>query len=216
MMPKTKWTFGKWIDNFWYYYKWFFLCALVFVLLIAICVYQFAAKRDADLTLLYIGHATLSDPDCKKVIDAAESTVTDVNGDGDVTVDFKTIVYAQTDADLPQGQRERATEIVRRIQNELIGGDSQVLLVDRSVFSALSGSGALFNLYGVYQTLPASSIDDYGIPIRATRLSDLVGSTALPADTILCMRAPSADLSPEPADLADTIAALKLFIGDLS
>ena len=198
-------TFRKWIENFWYYYKWLFLTACVFVLFIAICVVQFATKSDPDLSVLYVGPKALSESDCEGIISLTESIIQDCNGDGKTSVAFQSVTYAPLTANLTEGQNEKAKEIVRRIQNEMLAGDAQILLVDSSIFNDLASAGALYNLYAVFSTPPAGLVDDYGIVLSTTRLYHTREFSVFSGDTLLCIRAQSADFTKDQNDLSGTI-----------
>ena len=62
--PCPKLTPKQWIENFWYYNKWFVLVGIVFLTLVTIATVQFFTKDDADAAILYAGATILSDDTC--------------------------------------------------------------------------------------------------------------------------------------------------------
>ena len=49
--------FIKWLDNFWYHYKWYVIFIAFFVVVFAICLFQCATAEQQDLMIVYAGYA---------------------------------------------------------------------------------------------------------------------------------------------------------------
>ena len=129
--PCPKLTPKQWVENFWYYNKWFVLVGVVFFTLIIIASVQFFTKDDADASLLYAGSTILSDDVCQQMIESAEELLTDTNGDGTVSVDVKNFVL-HSDFDLlkNEGQRIQAREEFKSYSDEVLSGDGCFLLLE--------------------------------------------------------------------------------------
>ena len=45
----------KWLDNYWYHYKWTTIIVVSFAVILTICIVQMATKETYDITVLYTG-----------------------------------------------------------------------------------------------------------------------------------------------------------------
>lgn len=187
--PCPKLTPKQWIENFWYYNKWYVLVAIVFLSLIAIATVQFFKKSDADASILYAGATILSDDCCEKVINSAQEKLFDVNDDGKVIVEMQNFVLC-SDFDLlkNEGQRIQAREEFQAYSDEILSGDGCILLLDEYYYSELAQNGALVNLYEIYEELPKSAVDYFGFRLGDTSLYKLDGFSSLPEDTFVCLK----------------------------
>ncbi len=187
--PCPKLTPKQWIENFWYYNKWFVLIAVVFLALIVIATVQFFSKDEADASLVFAGATILSDEVCEQMIRSAEELLSDVNEDGTVSVDVKNYVL-HSDFDLlkNEGQKIQAREEFKSYSDEVLSGDACFLLLDEYFYSELAQNGALVNLYEVYSELPKSAVDYFGLRLGDTELYKKQGFSSLPADTIICLK----------------------------
>lgn len=187
--PCPKLTPKQWIENFWYYNKWFVLVAVVFLALIVIATVQFFSKDDADASLVFAGATILSDEVCEQMIRSAEELLSDVNEDGTVSVDVKNYVL-HSDFDLlkNEGQKIQAREEFKSYSDEVLSGDACFLLLDEYFYSELAQNGALVNLYELYSELPKSAVDYFGLRLGDTELYKKQGFSSLPADTIICLK----------------------------
>ena len=59
-IKEEKQSFSKWLDNFWYHYKWHTI-AVIFVLAVAIvCTVQLVNRSDYDAVIAYAGSKNVS------------------------------------------------------------------------------------------------------------------------------------------------------------
>jgi len=187
--PCPKMTPKQWVENFWYYNKWFVLVGIVFLTLIIIASVQFFSKDEPDVGLTYAGATILSDDVCEKIIRSSEDSVSDVNGDGKSSVDFKNFVL-HSDFELlkNEGQKIQAREEFKAYSDEILSGDGCILLLDKYFYEELAENGSLVNLYEIYTELPKSAVDFFGLRLGDTALFKKDGFSSLPADTIVCLK----------------------------
>lgn len=187
--PCPKLTPKQWVENFWYYNKWFVLVAIVFLSLVAIATVQFLKKSEADASILYAGAMILSDDCCEQIIASAEEKLFDVNNDDKVSVEMQNFVlYSDFDLLKSEGQRIQAREEFQAYSNEILSGDGCILLLDEHYYSELAQNGALVNLYEIYEELPESAVDYFGLRLADTSLYKLDGFSSLPKDTFVCLK----------------------------
>lgn len=58
---KSQSRFLKWLDNFWYHYKWQTLAAVFILFVVAVCVGQCSSVKKSDMTVSFGGAYTMSD-----------------------------------------------------------------------------------------------------------------------------------------------------------
>lgn len=97
-VPKQ--SFGKWLDNFWYHYKWHTI-AVIFVIVVAIvCTVQLVGREDYDVLIAYAGSKDVSkkgeDGDVAEVVileTSLKDVVPDVDGNGEISVSLETFFW---------------------------------------------------------------------------------------------------------------------------
>ncbi len=88
-------TFKSKIENIWYHYKWHILIALFIVVGIVTMTLDFALKKDDDFSIGYMGEAYADDTFFNPVKEDISKIVGDINGDGDVLIDYNISVYTE-------------------------------------------------------------------------------------------------------------------------
>lgn len=186
--PRPKMTPKKWIENFWYYYKWFFLLGVVVVTFVTICTIQYLTKSDADCGILIVSAKTIRENTCQNILNQAEEFIPDVNGDGKKSVTIDAITLHSDLSILDRGEREQAREDYKHYSDEILAGEACILLLDEYYFAELSDNGNLVNLHAVFSKLPETALNEYGVLLKNTPLYLLDGFSDLPDDLILCLK----------------------------
>ena len=99
----------KWLDNYWYHYKWPTVIILFFAVIVIACTVQMAKKTDPDINAVYIGPLVLTDSAVSAMEDILEQKAGDLNGDGKVEVQLTKIVIL-SDEQLEELKQEAAEE----------------------------------------------------------------------------------------------------------
>lgn len=186
--PHPKLTPKKWIENFWYYYKWLFLTVLVFVTFAAIATVQYFAKNDPDVTFLYVGPKALGENECEMLTESVEKHILDTNGDGTEKCSIITFTLSSEYDDLVAGVKDQAMQEYHGYSDEILNGDATILLLDPYFYEQLAEQGALISLYEMFDEFPPSAIDLYGLELKKTPFANSDGFSALPEDTIVCFK----------------------------
>ena len=80
----------KWLDHFWYHYKWIFLMVLVFTVFIIVSIIQMVGREDVDMYIMYAGPEVITVQNGMYIQKAFENlTEDDLTGDGKVTVSLR-------------------------------------------------------------------------------------------------------------------------------
>ena len=186
--PHEKLTPKKWIENFWYYYKWIFLTAMVFVAFALIATFQCLLKTDPDITLLYVGPKALGENTCEAIVSEADQFVLDSNEDGEAKSTILTYTLSGEYDDLLHGVKDQALQEYQGYSDEILSGDATILFLDPYFYEQLADQGSLINLYEIFDEIPSSAIDYFGLELKKTKLYALEGFSELPDDTIVCLK----------------------------
>lgn len=146
----------RWLDNFWYHYKWHTVIIGFFLLVIIVSVAQCSSEEASDITVSFAGNYALSDREQKELKTVFGSVLPeDFDGNG-----AKTAAFAQfsiyTEEELVQlytyqdeegashvdssglsSARHYNTERLQSLQNYVMTGDCAVWLVSPYVYETV-------------------------------------------------------------------------------
>ncbi len=190
--------FLKWLDNFWYHYKWHTVAVLFITFVLTVCITQCAMKEKQDAVVMYAGPYMYSGEESHTVKDELNKVLpSDLNGDGKKTVGLVTY-RIMTDEQLLAYKEQVGsvntsyfTTQLSNCNNYILTGECAILLIDKSLFEQLRDTDRLRNLTEVFPTMPSSAIDEYGIDFTKTSLAkNSEQLSKLPEGTVLCLLRP--------------------------
>ena len=80
-------------------------------------------------------------------------------------------------------------EELKKFDNLIMAGDSLLCLLDPFLYNRVLDSGGFIPLSEIFDELPESAVDEYGILLSDTEFGQYFdGVNTLPGDTILCIR----------------------------
>ena len=204
---KTDSRFLRWLDNYWYHYKWRTIVIAFFLIVFLICTVQMCSREEADITVMYAGSYQMTGEETanlSRILSDKLPCDYDKNGEKSVEIVSYHIyseeqikqIESQTDSEGVVGSVNRNLNSTN-YQNYLTyiqTGDVAICLVDPWLYESLLDADRLMKLS---EALPSSSEvdrDAYGIRLGDTALYEQYGSVrVLPADTVLVfLRAPVA------------------------
>ncbi len=196
--PKEK------IQNFIYHYKWHTVVALLLIVAIVICSLQFCSKEEYDAYILYAGSKsigrTAKDGDVAEiatVISSLKRITDDFDENGEVTLNFTNYYFLSADErkDLTDLNEALLASDQKSISSVLEHSEYYLLFISAAVYEQYHkvGDEELFISLSDYK---ASSPDielyaDNAILLSSTEAYKLPGLSALPEDTLICIRRPS-------------------------
>lgn len=203
---ENKSEFQKKLENFWFYYKIHVIVALFVVMVLSICIAQSCSKQSEDVLVMYAGPMYL-DAEAVEAVREELNAVMPVDFDGNGEKYTGVITY-----------NVMSEDEIKALEEEYKAKDEAVI-VDRSYFSnqyqtysqyMLTGECGVFmlspylyellisaennrlcKLSDVFETVPVSAIDEYGIKLSETpfyKSSEVISK--LPEDTVLCLTKP--------------------------
>lgn len=191
MENNEKMSFGEWLENLWYHYKWLIIFGTMLVAFLVISIGQMAATKDPDVNFLHVGPMYIS----PSAADSIESTMTqftgDVNGDGKVKTDLLdiTVNKLQTDESTMVNYDDQ-NKALQRFQTEIRAGDAVIYLLDKEYFDICVEEGLLTPLKEVLDDadIPENNVDGYGVYVSELDAFELSGLSSVPKTAILCLR----------------------------
>ncbi len=84
--------FLRWLDNFWYHYKWHTIIVAFFAMVLTVTLVQCASVEETDVTVAFAGNLILSDAEyngLKTIL--GDACPSDMDGNGEKTVAFKNL-----------------------------------------------------------------------------------------------------------------------------
>ena len=198
--------FLKWLDNYWFHYKWPTIGIAFALIVVLICTIQSCSKEKEDITILYAGTYQMVAEDFNVVNNILDNTLPkdyDGNGKKSVVINRFQIyskeqiekITAETDAYGVHGfvDTNYNSSQYDAYSTYILTGESSVLLLDPWLYEALrdNGNGVLMKLEDVFDELPEKTVDGYGIRLGDTELyREYAGLRVLPADTVICLMRP--------------------------
>ena len=87
----------KWLDNFWYHYKWVAIIVTFFLIIGIILIVQLVGRTHYDAYIMYMGNSSIPDTKYQDIMDAFDKVMDDYNGDGEVLLNFSRTNYISDD-----------------------------------------------------------------------------------------------------------------------
>ena len=98
---KQRVRFGKWLENFWYYYKWHTIAIVVVAIGVAIGIGSCVNRESVDLCIYYLSKDPLVYSEDKiNLLHSLEPYVEDFDGDGEVRLELRNYYVGDEDLSL--------------------------------------------------------------------------------------------------------------------
>ena len=190
------------VSNFFYHYKWHTVIASFLVVVLVICSFQFCSRESYDIHIMYAGPKGLVSANIHAAATSLEGIARDYNGDGAVKVSFSSLYIdkrigndASDNIDAPI-LAQRSYENYETFVSEIQTGSFLILLLSPELFRELDVETGIFipvsELFADVDPEACVGEGGTGITLSTLPIYKLPGLSALPADTVLCIRQPSA------------------------
>lgn len=83
----------KWLDNFWYHYKWPTIIITFFVSLAIVLAVQLVSRENYDAYIMYVGDAAIPDTQYHDIQKSLNSICKDYNEDKEILVNFSRTAF---------------------------------------------------------------------------------------------------------------------------
>ena len=190
----------KWLDNYWYHYKWHTIIAAFFGIFLIFATGQMLKKDKYDVNLLYAGPAVISASYHDAIKYSVAQVMDDYNGDGKKSVSLYDMTILSPEQ-LEEARKEAETDgglmysgnttllTMQQFNSEMVAGDSVICLLDPYMYKDVYSIGGFRKLEEVLGYTPESAIDDCGVRLSDTDFGKFfTGINWLPEDTVMCVK----------------------------
>ncbi len=195
----------KWLENYWYHYKWITVIAAFLIVVLGIGIYQMLSKENYDIDVLYTGPAMLSAEQKQGIASAFASVmVGDFNEDGKKTVMINDITVlsdeqiaekeaeAEAESDTVYYDYNNRQNSISQVTTLISTGETVICLMDDYMYQKYKTADAFLPLEEVLDSVPDYALDEYSVHLSDTPFGRYFSACdALPEDTVLCIRKPS-------------------------
>jgi hypothetical protein len=195
-----KGKFLKWLDNYWYHYKWPTIVVVFFIIVFAVCFIQSITHEEKDILITYGGPTSLTGDE--KL--AIETVLTDAlpEGFGNNGTEGKAgfipyIIYSKEQIKDAENKQLYVDTVFNgseysTLNSQYKTGNGSIYLLDRWLYDELldedGTTDRLKPLAEVFGSTPDGAIDDYAVRLGDTALyKNSPALRVLPADTIICL-----------------------------
>ncbi len=196
--------FLRWLDNFWYHYKWPVLVVAFFVAISLVCFAQCARKEYTDMTVTYAGRYSMKEADHQNLREILEG-LTPYKEDGSERQSAQIVTYiicsedesrencTDEEGDLDeyafQSSKMASIENLKAFSNFVMTGESAIWLVSEYVYQAKDLKPLCVPLSDSFESLPDGvAYDAYAIRLCETELYRYYDVLKfLPEDTLLLL-----------------------------
>lgn len=196
----------KWLDNYWYHYKWVTLVVIFFAVTLSIIIGQMITKTTPDSYILYGGPGVLTANQTKELQDAFASVLpNDFNGDESKDIEIVSIAL-MTDEQLEEAKAnanendsmllysgKALNDNKTSFATQLMSGEYTIVLIDEAQYENAYETGCFVKLEELFgENIPDCAYDDSALVFSETSFAEFFTITdALPDDTLLCVRSMS-------------------------
>lgn len=206
---RTRSSVFRFLDNFWYHYKWHTLIALFLVFTVTVCLLQTCNRTSYDIHILYMGSREIKRTsqsggvvEYDTLLTDFSRIVSDLDGDGEVNTDVKTLFFL-TEEERAEIEADPALEINESLLQEdadtfselMVSGDYYLMLLPESLYRQyrVRDGVPLFVPLAAYvgEDEGLSYAGEDAVYLSSTDFGSLPILSELSADTVICLRAVS-------------------------
>lgn len=198
--------FLKWLDNFWYHYKWPVIIFTAFAVFAIIMTAQFFSRAEFDLDLLYAGPLNPTPNQLRDAETEISKLISDdLNDDGKkncqitpfylLTDEQAKALQAEYDAkeELFFVDRAKLADTQQKFTTQISAGNSALLILDPAWYTLLREQDLIIPLSeteGIAGTeLENLSADGYSFRLADTPFAQFFTAVQVfPEDTVICLR----------------------------
>lgn len=194
----------KWLDNFWYHYKWVTLVTVFFTVTLLIIIVQMITKTNPDSNILYGGPAVLTANQTKEIENAFNALLPeDFNGDGEKITSLQSITL-MTKEQIAKAEAQAAENSSVFVYNpqslennktsfstQLFSGEYVICLIDPEQYKNAYEAGGFAPLSELFEenNIPEYAYDDCSLLLSETNFSKFfTAMSVFPDDTLICVR----------------------------
>lgn len=171
--------FLKWLDNFWYHNKWKTIISLFLAVVLFICIFQLATKKNYDACIMYVGAKTGAIPQ------SIETDIAALIGD-----EKKTVSFARTTYDPDNNLAAEANIMAQEQLANMLVMPYYIYIMDKDVYEIYKDSPVFATLSEIYgEDIPDFAYDSAALIYSETEFAKShTGDDIIPDDAVIVLK----------------------------
>lgn len=159
----------KWLENYWYHYKWTTIIVLFFLTVAIICLTQIINKKQYDACIIYVGDDEITDTEYIDILSSFKGEARDYSGDGKIEINFSKLGYI-TDESNPLAGTVNGT--AREFLSTLAVQQYYIYLMRKDVYLLYKESGVFVTLDEIFgDNIPEYAFDENSLYFNKTEFA---------------------------------------------
>ena len=195
--------FTRWLDNYWYHYKWHTVIGAFVLIVVLICTLQMCTKEKTDVNILYAGSYSFVESGGTELSSAIGAVMPkDYNGDGRKQVGISSL-YVLSEEQIKALRQELIesgeenplintgyyAQELNKFYQLLQTGEYSICLMEAWIYETVRENGAFLPLSEALGSKPEAAYDDYTVRLSDTDFGRYFTAAAeMPADTLIGFR----------------------------
>mgnify|MGYP000165937476 FL=1 len=174
----------KWLENYWYHYKWATIISAFFITVAVICIVQIASKKNYNIYIRYVGDSVITGTQYDDMTGALEKIV---SGDKKDSVNFAQVAYI-SDEDNPYKNEKNA--VSRETLSSMLVQPYYIYIMDLTAYNDYKDSGVFAPLSSIFEEdVTDISYDEYALYLSKTEfLKNAPGMEWVEEDTVIVIK----------------------------
>ena len=192
----------KWLENFWYHYKWITIIFAFFAVAVIIMTAQFFTRDKYDAMILYTGPKLPNANETLEIEAAFEDVLgEDYDGNGKREVTLNSL-FLMTDEQLKDDKYlydEEGNPLYintgdmvttkQQFTTQIFVGEAVICLLDPAWYELVAKKDAFVPLNELVDSVPENAYDECALYLRNTGFGQyFTALNAFPEDTLICFR----------------------------
>ena len=174
----------KWLENYWYHYKWATIISAFFITVAVICIVQIASKKNYNIYIRYVGDSVITGTQYDDMTGSLEKIV---SGDKKDSVNFAQVAYI-SDEDNPYKNEKNA--VSRETLSSMLVQPYYIYIMDMTAYNDYKDSGVFAPLSSIFEEdVTDISYDEYALYLSKTEfLKNAPGMEWVEEDTVIVIK----------------------------
>ena len=174
----------KWLENYWYHYKWATIISAFFITVAVICIVQIASKKNYNIYIRYVGDSVITGTQYDDMTGALEKII---SGDKKDSVNFAQVAYISDD-DNPYKNEKNA--VARETLSSMLVQPYYIYIMDMTAYNDYKDSGVFAPLSSIFEEdVTDISYDEYALYLSKTEfLKNAPGMEWVEEDTVIVIK----------------------------
>lgn len=143
--------FLKWLDNYWYHYKWPTIIVSFFLIIGTISLVQLFTKEKYDAYVMYVGEASIPDTQYVDIMQSLKAVSSDYDGNKEHNINFARTAFI-TDPENNMASSVNASAI--QYLSNLVVQPYYIYLMDETVYKLYKDSGVFVPISEIVKDVP--------------------------------------------------------------